>query len=81
MSFTSKKWRVHKNQLRDTNGRFGMLNELKTVSYKHENIKIEENLTINEWGDEEDSGWEDEIALHKERTLKLVWKDITVLEK
>jgi len=87
------------------NGRFGMSKKLKKTgegeieenlvaneeengSWKNEG-GIEENPAADEWGDEEDSGWEDEVDLHEEeqkkrltkQTLELVWKDNTILEK
>ncbi|CAI2193277.1 3288_t:CDS:2, partial [Funneliformis geosporum] len=61
---------IHKNQLRETNGRFGTSKKFKETHQIYENFEdfgveeveknLEESLVVDEWGDEEDSGWEDD---------------------
>src|SRR5688572_11714281 len=89
MPLLSKKKRLYKNQLRESNGRFGKSKRLKENVDIEENFEVEEafgaeeDLVVGEWGDEEDSGWEED-NLENEVWVNegnLVWKDNAILEK
>ena len=73
MTRPSKRKTKVKEQKRDNNGKFA----------KRPRLIDEED----EWGDENDSGWDDEISLLSEKKAledkppKLVWSDNTHLEK
>ena len=72
MPLISKKKHIHKNQQRETNGRFRTFKKFKETHQIYENFEdfgvkkveedlgVEESLVVSKQGDEEDSGWENE---------------------
>jgi hypothetical protein len=76
MPQVKKRKRLHKKQYRIFNGRFGSKipinnkNELGDYDEGKDGIGLDVAGIEEGWGDDDDSGWEDEINLTKEKAIQ-----------
>ena len=79
MPRANKRRRLYKQQSRTSDGKFGPKKKNKQLPSQNKLINSEEtddNIygefnDANEWGDDDDSGWEDEIDFEKEKNIQL----------
>src|SRR5436190_16246015 len=86
MTRSSKKHRIALTKSRANNGTFVVENHIETNS--EEEIGVEDLLEDENWGDDNDSEWEEDVDLklaeinHKRLLgIELVWKKDAYLEK
>ena len=86
MTRSSKKCRIALTKSRAGNGTFTAKNHVETNF--EEEIGVEDLLEVENWGDDNDSEWEEDVNLMLEETnhkrllgVELVWKKDAYLEK
>lgn len=75
MPRVKKRQKLYKQQSRTSDGKFGpkqLSSQIKLINNKETDDNIFGGFNdANEWGDDDDSGWEDEIDFEKEKNTQL----------